>query len=124
MCPVPSARSREEGTFQQHPAAHHFPKGTPMPPLASRRTRPCAPRPCVEWLERRVLLSAGDSVPNAVDLSFTASQAAHVSATLAAGAVRIYQVTLDAGDVVRAAVDTSRSGGGLNSYLRVFQTSG
>src|SRR5262245_11563058 len=99
----------------------------PIRPHPLRRWRKALPD--LESLERRVLLSAGDSIANAIELSFRnpspLSQTAQVSAYLAdPRAVQIHRITLDAGDLVHVSVDTSRFGGGLNSYLRVFQDAG
>ena len=101
-------------------------------PTPARKRAPFRPRvfrPWLELLEDRTLLSAGDSIANAVALSFTNSatlyQAAHVTEYLAnPNDVQLNRISLNAGDLVTAAVDTAPYGGGLNSYLRVFEDMG
>src|SRR5262245_5002384 len=99
------------------------------PPV--QRLRPC--RLCwilrVEELESRVLLSAGDSIANAIRLSFadtaTPLQTALAREYLANPSdVKVHQIALNAGDVVAVSIDTAPYGGGLHGYLRVFQDLG
>ncbi len=97
-------------------------------PLASRRSprRPFHPWKALPWLEPledRVLLSITDLLGSAQPLSFAPS--AHATANLGNPSdVQLYQITLAPGDVVTASVDTARYGGGLDSYLRIFQDLG
>src|SRR4051812_11673072 len=89
---------------------------------ARRRGGPHRVRLWFDQLESRVLLSAGDSIANAVALSFlpasASSQTAHVTEYLAdPSGVQLNQIHLNTGDVVTAAVNTSPYGGGLNALL-------
>src|SRR5438105_4419614 len=95
MAHVPLLRARNSGTS----------------PVRSRpRCRPRGYRPWLECLEDRVVLSAGASI---------------VTEYLAdPGGVVLNPITLDAGDVVTARVNTGPYGGGLNSLLRVFRDVG
>src|SRR5271166_1268768 len=91
-------------------------RATPAQRRASCRLRRTVLR--VEELESRVLLSAGDSIANAIGLSFadtsTPYQTAHATEYLAnSNDVEVNQVTLNAGDVVTASVNTAPYGGGL-----------
>ena len=84
-------------------------------PVACSRTGPCS--------------SAGDAIADAIGLSFTnlptTYQTAHVTEYLAnSGDVVLNRISLNAGDLVTASVNTTPYGGGLNSYLRIFQEIG
>lgn len=92
----------------------------------SRRPHSRKRRLEVEQLEDLVLLSAGDSLGEALELSFKPLsdlfEAAHVSEFLANPEdVRWHRITLEEGDRVTVSVDTAPYGGGLDSYLRIFQ---
>lgn len=75
------------------------------------------------------MLSGGDWVGDAPSLAFVDVSAQHQSAHFSGfltdpGDIQLAQLTLDAGDLVSVAVDTAPYGGGLDSYLRVFQATG
>lgn len=99
-------------------------------PASTRRScRPRTIRLDLEQLPDRVLLSAGDSIANAIDLSFLNTsalyQTAHTTKYLAnPGDVELFRISLNAGEVVTSSVNTAPYGGGLNSYLRIFQDVG
>ena len=84
-------------------------------------------RPWLEWLEERVLLSAGDSIAHAIGLSFSNNtsaiyQTVRVTEDLAdASDVQLNRISLNPGDMVTASVNTIPYGSGLNSYLRIFE---
>src|SRR5262245_30701034 len=77
-------------------------------------------RPRLEWLESRVMPSAGDSIANAIGLSFTNLSAVYQTAQKTEylakpSGVVLNRISLVAGDMVTASVNTSPYGGGLNS---------
>ncbi len=83
----------------------------------------------LERLEDRLLLSAGDSIANAIGLPLTSTsgsvQTAHVSEYLAnPGDVELNRISVEAGDVVTALINTAPYGGGLSSAVRIFQQTG
>jgi len=83
----------------------------------------------LERLEERRLLSGADTIASAIGLSFantsTLYQTAHVTEYLANGDdVCLNRIGLNAGDIVTASVNTAPYGGGLDSYLRIFQDMG
>ena len=80
----------------------------------------------LEQLEDRTLPSTGQTIGDAIGLSFAdispSIQTVHVSNYLARpNDVEIYRFTLNPGDMVTALVNTAPYGGALNSRLRVFQ---
>jgi microcystin-dependent protein len=82
--------------------------------------RPYALPPCLERLESRIVFAVGPT-----PLPFTAFQTAHTAGFLATpNAFDLYQVQLNAGDVVNASVSSQASGGALQSSLRVFNARG
>src|SRR6516162_3989568 len=91
--------------------------------LRRRRARPWrrnAVPPRLERLENRIAFAAGPT-----PLPFTAFQTAHAAGFLATpNEVDLYQVQLNAGDVVNASVSSQTSGGALQSTLRVFDAGG
>src|SRR2546423_1148458 len=99
------------------------------PARCRRSSRPRKVRLELEQLANRILLSAGDSIANAIGLSFAATptlyQTAHITEYLAnPGDVELNRINLNAGDVVTASVNTAPYGGGLKGYLRIFQDLG
>jgi hypothetical protein len=88
------------------------------PRALSRRGCFIAPR--LERLENRIVFAL-----SATPLPFTAFGTAHVAADLTApNAFDLYQVHLNAGDVVNIAVSSQIGGGTLQSNLRVFDATG
>jgi hypothetical protein len=78
----------------------------------------------LEPLETRILLS-GSPLSAAVSLTFGPLQTAHVAGRLAdSESFDLYRLGLGPGDIVRAAVSARTSGSGLESALRVFDSSG
>lgn len=79
----------------------------------------------LELLEDRSLLSAGASLANAIPIAIPESNHAAIRGYLQEpDDVLLYSLQLQAGDTVTAAVSTRSYGGGLNSYLRVFDSQG
>src|SRR6516225_21444 len=88
------------------------------PRVLSRRGGFVAPR--LEQLENRIVFAL-----SATHLPFTAFGTAHAAAALTApNAFRLYDVHLNAGDVVNIAVSSQAGGGALQSNLRVFDATG
>jgi len=78
----------------------------------------------LEQLENRILLS-GSPLSAAVPLTFGALQTAQVAGRIAAPeSFDLYRISLHPGDVVSAAVSAQVTGSGLESALRVFDSSG
>ncbi len=80
--------------------------------------------PGAERLERRSLLALSP-MALASPLPFHFNQSAQVSGFLATpGGVELYSTTLQAGDMIDASIAAQATGGGLDSLLRVFNSSG
>lgn len=96
----------------------------------AHRPRHAAPvRPAVECLEDRLLLTAGGSLGDALDLSLVAAAADYRVAQVAdflanEGSARFFRVELDSPQLLTISVDSAPYGGALDSYLRVFQDDG
>src|SRR5215469_7572200 len=76
--------------------------------------------PRLERLENRIAFAL-----SATPLPFTAFGTAHAAAALTApNAFQLYDVHLNAGDVVNIAVSSQLGGGALQSNLRVFDATG
>jgi uncharacterized repeat protein (TIGR01451 family) len=92
-----------------------------------RRRRPRADLrlPTLEWLEDRTLLSGSTLQQMATPLTFTAFGTAQATHFLSdAREVDLYEVTLHAGDQLRAGVSAQTAGSGLTSLLRIFNADG
>src|SRR5687767_10470518 len=118
----PAWNEKLEALFRSWP----HPWGAPPAPPRPRSRRSGAVQLEVERLGDRVLPSAGDWLANAADLSFVDLSDQYQGAAFSAhlthpGDVQLVQMVLDPGAVVNVAVDTAPYGGGLDSYLRVFQ---
>src|SRR5271166_6661966 len=93
------------------------------PGAAPARARPRGIRLWLERLQDRVMPSAGDSIANAIALSFPNTAAPYQPVQVTAenlahpDDVLLNRVSLNAGDKVTASVNTAPYGGGLNSYL-------
>src|SRR5215831_5307954 len=82
--------------------------------------RGCFVAPRLEQLENRIVFAQ-----SATPLSFTAFGTAHAAAALTTpNAFRLYDVHLNAGDVVNIAVSSQAGGGALQSNLRIFDATG
>ncbi len=91
--------------------------------FAPVRRRPYR-RPRLERLEDRTLLS-GDTLLTAAMLPFTAFRTAHAAGFLAtANEVDLYEIQLNRGDRITAAISAQSTGSGLQSLLRVFDNQG
>jgi 6-phosphogluconolactonase (cycloisomerase 2 family) len=82
----------------------------------------------LEQLENWVLLS-GNSIAQALGLSFSDTGAVYQTAAATTylanpDDVALFRISLADGEQVTASANTGRYGGGLNSYLRVFQETG
>ena len=78
----------------------------------------------LQRLEERRLLSS-DTLATASGLPFQASQTAHAADILSLRKeVELYRISLNAGDVVSAAISAQAIGSGLTSILRIFDTVG
>ena len=86
---------------------------------------PAPPRlPDVDWLERRVLLAA-TPLSEAVPLQFSLFSDASESHFLATPVeVDLYSAALQSGDTLAISIDAQQAGSGLESLLRVFNSSG
>jgi hypothetical protein len=83
-----------------------------------RRGRFVAPR--LEQLENRIVFAL-----SATSLSFNAFGTAHAAGVLTApNKFQLYEINLQAGDVITAAVNSQPGGGALQSNLRVFDATG
>ena len=83
-----------------------------------------ARRPRLEWLENRILF-ASDTLATATPLNFTAFETAHVAGFLASPTQKdLYEVHLNRGDRITAAVSALEAGSGLQSLLRVLDSAG
>jgi hypothetical protein len=116
----------KDGAAQRSGRGHAVPSAARTGKRHSREGRPR-----LEWLENRILF-AGDTLLSATMLPFSTLplpatvQTAHVSGFLkTANQVDLYRIHLDnAGDKVTAAVSAQDAGSGLQSILRVFDSSG
>jgi hypothetical protein len=89
-------------------------------PFLALRRRGSFVAPLLEQLETRIVFA----LP-ATPLHFTAAGTAHAAAALIApNSFQLYQVHLQVGEVVTAAVSSQASGGALQSNLRIFDASG
>src|SRR5436305_626008 len=77
----------------------------------------------LERLEDRTLLN-NDTLASAVPVPFPNNTAAVSGALTSPQDVKLFSLSLAAGDTVTAGVSTQRYGGGLDSYLRVFDSAG